>query len=157
MTISESKSGWGTRVFSAITAPITALQREWTAAQKALALQPERVSAAAKTLYEFDQLSKIPDNPIGPSDTWYNRHSLHFSASKAWQAIEAAKESDPFLWRVRGTLEDPKGIYKMSRGAATKLMKTLKDYGEKGGMSVGGTWMSVITANEQVKPDPDTV
>jgi len=148
MTISESKSGWGTRVISAITAPITARQRERSAKRAASPQRPDHVRRAASTLHDFHQLTKIPANPIGHANTRFNQHSLQFSASKASQAIIAAEKSDCFLDRVCGTLEDGEGIYKMPEGDARELIRKLDTYWQKGGMYVGETWMSVLEDEE---------
>jgi len=149
VTISESRSGWGSRVFSAITAPITALQRKRSAKRAASPQRPDHVRAAASTLYDFHQLTKIPANPIGYANTRFNQHSLQFSASKASQAIIAAEKSDWFLDRVCGTLEDREGVYKMREGEASELIEKLDRYWQRGGVYVGETWMSVLEDEEK--------
>ena len=149
MTISESRSGWGSRVFSAITAPITALQRKRSAKRAASPQRLDHIRTAASTLYDFHKLTKIPANPIGHANTWLNQHSLQCSAFEASQAIIAAEKSDWFLGRVCGTLEDGEGIYKMREGEASELIEKLDRYWQRGGMYVGETWMSVLEDEEK--------
>jgi hypothetical protein len=122
----------------AIHAELTAITDAWTNEQ-------ELVSLAASELYVFDRMTKVPEDPTRPANTWNNRASLQNSAWKAIDAIKKTEKCDFFYpSKVCDTLEDPKGEYRMTPGTAGMAIKALGQYWADRGLSIGSIFVRVI-------------
>jgi hypothetical protein len=122
-----------------------AIHAEWTAIKDALANERELVSLAASKLYVFDRMTKVPEDPTSPPNTWNNQAALQNSACEAIDAIRNTESCDfSHPSKVCDTLEDPNGEYRMTPGTAGMAIKALKQYQTGRGLSIGSTFVGVI-------------
>jgi hypothetical protein len=73
-----------------------AIHAECKAVKDALINEQELVSLAASKLYVFDRMTKVPEDPTSPPDTWNNQASLQNSACEAIDAIKKTEKCDFF-------------------------------------------------------------
>jgi len=90
-------------------------------------------------------MTKVPEDPTRPANTWNYRASLHNSAWEAFDAIKKTERCDfSHPRKVCDTLEDPKGEYRMTPGTAGMAIKALEQYWADRGLLIGSTFVRMI-------------